>query len=264
MKFSDLNPVVLLSLGACTGALGAAVFFPVAVPLPVGWGDIIGSTLGVIGAFFVARAAFRMEERSRRSNELRPLKAQLEIINVGIDALLDALEKSTKVYAELSTLHQSIIISENQTLFAEIRAKDSTQLILDEQARKLALRADELLAPIRSKARSDIDHAAGYRVSLTLPQAIQACRIIESQFVNYLTPSEILWLPHLIETMENAKEMDADCSEIVYEMAEYSGFHPPEATKKIHHTLVTLPTITSPRLQHHRAKINELQKRLNP
>jgi len=262
LRFSDLNPVVLLALGACTGALGAALFFPVAVPLPVGWGDIIGSTLGVIGAFFVARAAFRMEERSRRSNELRPMKAQLEVINVGIDALLGALDKSTQVYAELSALHQSIITSENQALFAEIKTKDSTQLILDEQASKLALHADELLNPIRSKAQNDIDHSAGYRVSLTLPQAVQACRIIESQFVNYLTPSEILWLPHLIETLENAEEMDADSSEIVYEMADYSGFRPPEAIKKIHYTLVTLPKIISPRLQHHRAKISELQERL--
>ncbi|WP_417815608.1 hypothetical protein [Thalassospira alkalitolerans] len=262
MRPFDLNPVILLSLGACTGALGAALFFPIAVPLPDGWGDIIGSTLGVIGAFFVARAAFRMEERSRRSNEVRPLISQLEVINVGIDALLDSLEKSTQVYVELDALHQSIMTPENQALFAEIRTKASTQLFLDEETRKLALHAGELLAPIRSKACNDIDHSAGYRAALTLPQAVQACRIIESQFLNYLTPSEILWLPHLIESLENAEEMDADCSEIVYEMAEYSGFRPPEEIKKIHHTLVTLPKITSPRLEYHRANISELQERL--
>ncbi|BDW88544.1 hypothetical protein [Thalassospira tepidiphila] len=262
MRFSDLNPVIILVLGACTGALGAALFFPVAVPLPDGWGDIIGSTLGVIGAFFVARAGFRMEEKSRRSNEVRPLISQLKVLSVGIQALLDALEKSTQVYAELAALHQSIMTPENQALFAEVRTKEATQVLLNEPTRRLALRADELLAPIRSKACNDVDHSALYRVSLLLPQAVEACRIIETQFVNYLTPSEILWLPRLIESLERAEEMDADCSEIVYEMADYSGFRPPEAIERIDFTLVTAPKVTSWQLEHHRTEVSDLIERL--
>ncbi|WP_417823454.1 hypothetical protein [Thalassospira lucentensis] len=99
MKTPDASPFILLLTGAITGTLAAALFFPTASPIPDGWGNILGSFLGVVGAFWVARFTFRMENRARIAQANQSLREQIIAARVELSMaetecknLLDELE----------------------------------------------------------------------------------------------------------------------------------------------------------------------------
>ncbi|WP_341363859.1 hypothetical protein P8T57_17670 [Thalassospira sp. SN3W] len=261
MKLPDFTPLILLSTGAITGALCAALFFPNTVPLPDGWGDVLGSSLGVAGAFYIARTTFWLEYRTKTKDATKPLLTHLYIALAGVHSCKDALQKNQEVLKGLAKLYQSCTSEKTKGLLHALK-KFNTPIPFTPEHQQLFDEADDTFKTLRAAACNDIDHIATYSTSRSLPEACQAVQTIKMEFIGHLEPNEIMWLSTLIESLEKAEETDINIANIIHELTEISPTSPPDDIKNIRYKLELMPAIMIDEMTRQEDRLIRVIKRL--
>lgn len=91
-----MNPLLLLTLGSLTGALGAAILFPVAAPIPGEWGAILGSFIGVAGALAAAWTGIKWNENSHERTRAKGIIIKISSIAHYLETVEDEAQSISR------------------------------------------------------------------------------------------------------------------------------------------------------------------------
>ncbi|KEO58770.1 hypothetical protein [Thalassospira permensis] len=104
MKSGDWNTILLIVFGCLLGFAGCVIFFPGFPPMPDGWGSILGSTLGVAGAFLVANWTFTRRQKAEDAKSWRPFHQRCELAMYMLPKAETRLHEATESLKELYDL----------------------------------------------------------------------------------------------------------------------------------------------------------------
>ena len=113
MKSGDWNTILLIVFGCLLGFVGCVIFFPGFPPMPDGWGSILGSTLGVAGAFLVANWTFTLRQKAEETKTWRPFRERCELAIYMLPRIETRLQEAT---VSLKDLHSLIVKANSQRL----------------------------------------------------------------------------------------------------------------------------------------------------
>ncbi|MBC05351.1 hypothetical protein [Thalassospira sp.] len=108
MKDKQLHALVLLLCGWLTGIVSSLIFLPSLSIVSDGWGSILGSAIGVFGAFFAAHLSFQWQEDAAHTKAMKPFHQRFAL---AIEKAPVALERLKELQPQLENLGNKLTLS---------------------------------------------------------------------------------------------------------------------------------------------------------
>ncbi|NIY77072.1 hypothetical protein HED22_15570 [Thalassospira sp. HF15] len=222
MKLPDLSPLTLLATGTITGILATLIFGPQVAEIPEGWGDIVGSIFGVVGAFYVARLTFNLEHKTKTAATNRPLQSQAK---VAIESIGDVNKFLPEFEHEIRKLSKSLF-----TFFQDHDSKSLQLLRIKAVSNSLSYDDEKLIEEIEEDYEP-IVVMAHKAVITRLPQdpldliatATDAVRAIQTAHDHLLDHNEIVAIRQLKAEL---KQFSSSWNKITKALLEIADWNP--------------------------------------